>query len=270
MQRQALLENDIETVYVSEKQISEYWRYIEENIRQIIGDREVELADRSAILYHSSYELTRQILEVPARDIGVRRADTLVCEAMRLHDEGKQALHSIMTQMESHPDVYSSALNVCHYGIALAHRLGIGSAQNLQDLGLGLLFQDLGLLSLPEELLHKTPPFSFEEWDMIKRHPALGLEALSHVNGLSDLARSVVFGHHERIDGSGYPQGVSAAEIPVHLRIAGVVDTFNTLTVSVPNRKALTSLEALTLLSTEMKSAFDQKIVASFVELLGV
>ncbi|MGA1778950.1 MAG: HD-GYP domain-containing protein, partial [Planctomycetota bacterium] len=141
--------------------------------------------------------------------------------------------------------------------------------EDLEALGMGILMMDLGMLQLPAELHAKEGPLSFDEWSWIKRHPALGIELLEGLEGVPELAREVIFGHHERLDGSGYPQGLRAAEIGRALRVVAIADTFATLTCGSELREPLTTYEALRHMQSELAPGLDPALVSRFVSLLG-
>ncbi|MEE8142176.1 MAG: HD domain-containing phosphohydrolase, partial [Planctomycetota bacterium] len=252
VQRNALLENDIDLVYVPGHQIDLYWNYLRSNIKRIIQDSTLGLEDSSAIFYYSFNELARSVVELPLSEESFSTAKNMVEVSTKLHgDGGKDALHSLMAHMETSPTIYSHGLNVCQYGLALAGQVGIDSAADLEGLGIGLFFMDLGMLQMPGHLSQKMGPYSTEEWAIIKRHPTISLEALDSVAGVPDLARMVVVGHHERLDGSGYPRGLSGPQIPLFLRIAAIADTFSSLTTSRPLRPASSTYEALVIMKSE-------------------
>ena len=236
--------------------------------KHIIDDDTVSVGDRAAIFYHASSELSKEIIEVPITVENVENAQTLIHESIKLCNHGKVALHGLMSQMESRPSIYSHALNVCQYGVALTRE--IDGSIDQEAIGMGLLFQDIGMLQLPEHLPYKVGPLSFDEWSMIKRHPALGLEALAGMTEVPELSRHIVFGHHERLDGSGYPQGLTGSEVSMPTRIAGVADTFATLTSTCHGQTALDTFAALRMMQGELSGTLDPMVMTAFIKLLGI
>ncbi len=268
-QRQALLENGLEYLHISSDQVPKYWEYLTENIQQVLADSALPLTDRSAVLYQSTEELSRRIVASPIEAENVQLAQNVVAESIRFQNGGKQTLHALMNQMAEDPSLHTHCLNVCQYGLGLAQQLHAFSGEELEGFGVGLLLMDIGMLQVPQTLLFKEGPLSFDEWSLIKRHPALGLESLDGIDGVPDSARVVIFGHHERLDGSGYPQGLQGAELPMTVRIAGIVEAFNTLTTGRSSREALSSYDALRHMQTEMREEFDPRILEAFISLLG-
>ncbi|MFQ5654331.1 MAG: HD-GYP domain-containing protein [Planctomycetota bacterium] len=269
VQRNALMASDLDLLYITADQIPLYWQYLRDNIEHIIDDTEIPLEDRSMVLYHSSGELTRRIVESPLTEEKIDTAQTVVTEVIRFNEGGKGGLHALMKGMATSPALYTHALHVSQYGLALAREIGVFDTSDLGAFGTGLLLQDLGMLQLPPSMILKEGPFSFDEWTLLKRHPSMGLEALESIPGVPEITRMVVFGHHERIDGSGYPQGLEGSEVPVMIRIAGIVDTFSGLTTSRPFRGAYSTYDALKLMTAEMGPTFDPDLLEMFIRLLG-
>ena len=112
-------------------------------------------------------------------------------------------------------------------GLSIARRLVPQDC--LRELGTGLFLQDIGKLALPPSLVHNPGPLAPDEWELMMRHPLLGLEFLRD-DAFPARAKSVVRSHHERWDGSGYPSGLIGEEISLFARIAAVADVFCAVT----------------------------------------
>jgi HD-GYP domain-containing protein (c-di-GMP phosphodiesterase class II) len=268
-QRQALLENGLDTLYIAPDQVPLYWEYLTKNIQQILDDEQLPIEDRSAALYQSAEEICRRIVDNPVDSENVQLAQDVVAESIRFQSGGKSALHALMQQMAQEPNLHTHSLHVCQYGLALARQLHALTGDDLEAFGMGLLLLDIGMLQIPDSLAFKDGPLSFDEWSLVKRHPALGLESLDGLAGVPDLAREVIFGHHERVDGSGYPQGLRGTELPLVLRIAGVVETFTSLTSARNFREAMSTYEALREMQTDLLDTLDTRVLEAFIGLLG-
>ena len=268
-QRGALLENGIETLFVSEEQAEHYWSYLTVGIEAALRDHSRPLAERSRVLQESAERLSARVSSLPVRSENVELARGVVCGSLSFQGEGKPCLHALMEAMTDRNPLHARALQACQYGIALAREIGGFPEEDLEALGMGILMMDLGMLQLPAELHAKEGPLSFDEWSWIKRHPALGIELLEGLEGVPELAREAIFGHHERLDGSGYPQGLRAAEIGRALRVVAIADTFATLTCGSELREPLTTYEALRHMQSELAPGLDPALVSRFVSLLG-
>ena len=103
----------------------------------------------------------------------------------------------------------------------------------------GFLLHDIGKLGIPDAVLTKTTPLTEREWQLMRRHPAIGVRILENIPFLSG-ARKIVEFHHERWDGLGYPSGLPAESIPLGARLFAVADAFDAMTTDRPYRKAMT------------------------------
>ena len=102
--------------------------------------------------------------------------------------------------------------------------------ERLPPLGVGLLLHDIGKLAVPAEVLRKAGPLTDEEWRAMRQHPTLGVQILRKAAGISPLSRTVVRSHHERWNGSGYPDRLSGTAIHQFARVAAVADVYDALT----------------------------------------
>jgi putative nucleotidyltransferase with HDIG domain len=127
--------------------------------------------------------------------------------------------------------------------VALAKRLGYGAIE-LDAIEIGALLHDIGKIGIPERILHKPGPLDDEEWKVMKEHPVISQYILSEVD-LNPIVLQIARSTHERIDGTGYPDGLAADEIPLPARIVFVADAFDAITSDRPYRAARTVSAAM-------------------------
>jgi len=128
---------------------------------------------------------------------------------------------------------------------------------------------DIGKLAIPTWILRKPGALDEAEWAVVKRHPAVGAEIIGeHRDPLLGLARSMSLTHHERWDGSGYPQGLKGDAIPWPGRVIAIVDTFEAMTTTQYRRDALPIAEAAAFIKAEAGKRFDPQLVAAFKKAL--
>jgi putative nucleotidyltransferase with HDIG domain len=151
---------------------------------------------------------------------------------------------------------------VARYSLAIAAGAGLPVAQHrvLRD---AALLHDIGKLHVPGSILGGVAPLTDSEWALIQAHPRRGAEIVSRAGGSDELAE-IVAAHHERVDGSGYPSGLRAAEIPALARIVAVAEAYDALTAEDSYQSPVGSLAALRRLS----KAAGTQLEPRFVELL--
>jgi putative nucleotidyltransferase with HDIG domain len=143
-------------------------------------------------------------------------------------------------------------------------------ATTRRHLAVGGLLHDIGKLSVPLEILRKPAGLTDEEYAAIKRHPEAGRRLLEELGGFSSTVRDLVSDHHERLDGRGYPRGLTEEELPLHTRILTVCDVYDALVSDRVYRAAWTPERAFELLRDDTGSAFDERCVEALARVVGL
>jgi len=146
------------------------------------------------------------------------------------------------------------------YAEQLGESLGFGE-EDLKDLRLACWLHDIGKISVPESILLKPGPLNAEETKMIREHPVIGERMCAPIKSLRSIL-PVIRHHHEKMDGSGYPDGLSGEAIPLKARILQVADIYDALTTHRPYRGALPPEEALQILFSEAEKGWLDASVA--------
>ena len=133
------------------------------------------------------------------------------------------------------------------------------------ELRYGFLLHDIGKIGIPDAILLKKGPLTFREMRILEMHTTLGQHLLTRFPFLSEVAHDVVAYHHERWNGSGYPWGLTADEIPIAARIFAVVDAYDAMTSDRPYREAMSSTQAIAEIELCAGTQFDPDVVAAFV-----
>ena len=149
---------------------------------------------------------------------------------------------------------------------AVAQRLGLGG-DDLKALDTAAILHDIGKLAVPDHVLLKPGRLSDDELRLMQGHTAAGEAILQPIDFGVDVA-SIVRHHHEKADGSGYPDGLSGEEIPMSARILAVVDVYDALASDRPYRKAWTRERAMEYLREEAGRSFDARVVEALVDVL--
>jgi putative nucleotidyltransferase with HDIG domain len=151
------------------------------------------------------------------------------------------------------------------YAIELAKRVGVSDEKQLKAIEAAALLHDMGKLAIPEHILNKPGKLTPAEFDKMKRHADIGADLLSSVKFPYPVV-PIVRHHHENWDGTGYPAGISATDIPIGARILSVVDCFDALTSDRPYRPRLSAREAFSILQERRGTIHDPLIVDAFVQ----
>lgn len=210
-------------------------RLVEEN-REYQRDLESKVEERTSQLYDANEELRRLFM-------GSIKA---LAQALEAKDEYTQG-HSE---------------RVSEIAVGIGRYLSLGETE-INDIWLAGLLHDIGKIGVRESVLNKPGKLDAEEWEAIQRHPVIAERILFPIAELSNVI-SIVRHHHERFDGSGYPDGLKTGEIPLGARILSVADAYDALTSRRPYRDALSVKEALSVLEDASGTQFDSVIVRAF------
>ena len=151
--------------------------------------------------------------------------------------------------------------------VQVGEALGLPPA-TLRHLAVGGLLHDIGKLAIPAAILRKPGKLTDAEYDEVKRHPEAGQRLLRELGGFPAAVHHLVGEHHERLDGAGYPRGLTADELAIGPRILAVCDVYDALVSDRVYREAWTSDRALALLRSDAGTAFDGTCVESLAAVL--
>jgi len=156
-------------------------------------------------------------------------------------------------------------IRMSHFARILGLAAGMTEAQ-ADDLLHAAPMHDVGKIGIPDRVLQKPGPLDPDEWKIMQSHAQIGADIIGHhEHGVLALARNIALTHHEKWDGSGYPNGLAGEAIPLEGRICAIADVFDALTSVRPYKKAWTEAEALDLLVQQKGRHFDPALVDLFL-----
>lgn len=169
---------------------------------------------------------------------------------------------------ESHEYTGGHSRSVVVLSHRVAMKLGLGE-EAMQSVEFGALLHDVGKMAIPNELLDKPGKLSDEEWIEMKRHTVEGEQMLERIGGALADVGAIVRSHHERFDGSGYPDGLRGEEIPIAARVISACDAFNAMTTDRSYREALSFEAAIAELRAHAGKQFDPDVVEALIEVVS-
>jgi putative nucleotidyltransferase with HDIG domain len=172
-----------------------------------------------------------------------------------------EALATALLERDRYTGEHSEA--VIEMSAAVARNLGLNSVE-VERIKSAALLHDIGKVAIPDEILHKPGPLDADEWKLMKEHPVIGERILRVLPGLGTVAR-IVRHEHERWDGTGYPDGLAGAEIPLGSRIIIAADTYHAITSDRPYRAARSHSEAIEELTRCAGTQFDPAVTAALI-----
>lgn len=238
------------------------------------------------------HPVTRSVAEEAAQAAdalqGITERATGIIEALRsggsVSDvDVRDAVEPVVASLVRNPDAlfwlqalrgrgeyaYGHAVNCCALAAALGRQLGL-PAEELNALAAGGMLLDIGMTSVPAQVIDHARPLDGAERNTMQEHVAHGV-ALYRDSGMRNpIVISMLQFHHERHDGSGYPMALEGAAIPLAARIAAIVDTYDAMVTQRPHRPAVARHDALQMMYRERNCLFQDELIEQFMQCLGV
>lgn len=261
-----------------------------------VQQRRMEIALEHEVLT-ASRRSARYINKIPTqqehrRAIGVYTAskritkslmDSVVLQGVVNTEEAKSVVNDCLQSVMTNPnallwmskiretDEYTSehCLNVCIYAISFGRYLGMEKT-DIEKLGLCALLHDVGKMRVPQDILNKPDKLTPKEFNAIKAHTVHGRNLLMASPGMLPAAVDVAYGHHERMDGNGYPRKIKASGTSTLSRIVAIVDAYDAMTADRCYAPAITPTEALNNIYRDKGSHFDEHLATEFIRCIGI
>jgi putative nucleotidyltransferase with HDIG domain len=164
---------------------------------------------------------------------------------------------------------YMHSVAVCALMVSLARQLELDD-EHVRQAGLAGLLHDIGKMMIPPEILNKPGKLTDAEFETVKNHPAEGHKLLLEGSGISDIALDVCLHHHEKVDGSGYPEHLSDEQISLYAKMGAVCDVYDAITSDRPYKNGWEPAESIRKMAEWSKGHFDLRIFEAFVRSIGI
>jgi putative nucleotidyltransferase with HDIG domain len=266
--RLKLIDNRVQVLFVAAAARREYQQYIEGNLASIVQDPKIQENRKASIVYEASKALVKDVLANPGLGENIQRSKNMVSSQVSYILRGRQAFLNLMKISSYDYYTYTHSVNVCTFAVALANQLGMRDRKELWVLGLGALLHDVGKSRISERILNKSAPLNRAEFEIVKKHPVWGQEILKETDLIAEDSYFAVLQHHERVDGSGYPNGLPSDDIHPFGKIVAVCDVFDALTTRRVYQDAMNTYKAFREMYNE-RHRFDPAILEEFTRLMG-
>ncbi|PLR76908.1 hypothetical protein CU633_13465 [Bacillus sp. V3-13] len=180
-----------------------------------------------------------------------------------LMDEKIESLLAALRNWDAYS--YYHSFDVFVMGILLARKMEV---QNLEELAIGYILHDIGKINVPRDILQKETKLTIEEFQIVQNHAIEGYKILKNL-GFNEAVAMLAKSHHERIDGSGYPEGKTGEQLSLELKILMIVDVYSALTLKRPYREPFHAAQAIQFLISDV-SKFEKECLVQFIELLKI
>jgi len=203
------------------------------------------------------------------KSVQVEEAVTLVDEINLSMERNSNALLSLIRLKSADEYTYLHSVAVCVLMVALGKQLGL-RGEELKDVGVAGLLHDIGKMAVPGDILNKPGKLTDEEFEIVKSHPRRGWEILKSAGHSNDSALDVCLHHHERVDGTGYPEKLSADTLTLHAKMGAVCDVYDAITSDRCYKKGWEAAEAIKKMASWKDGHFDETVFRAFVKTIGI
>lgn len=262
-----LQSNKVEFVYVMGEHSDMVNVYLERHLSQILSNESISAGSKNSIITPILLNNVSEVFKEPAQSEAFFKCKQLLqLMVERLTD--KAELVDMLSKVASQ----SSYLLVHSIQVAIlsmyTHKMLLEVDQDeIIDVGIGGMFHDIGMLNVSGNILEKTDTLSKQEYFRVRHHPKFGHDMLIKIGINDPIALTMALSHHERYNGTGYPNRLYENEIPRSALVAGICDVYCALTSDRPYRPASTSEEALQTMKEE-KRLFHPEIFAGFCKMM--
>ncbi len=257
-----LLQRGIRTLYISTNDHHRFQAYLRENLDGILQDDTIPVKERFGSLNLVVRDVLSEAFSRKSTDETVDTTHYLAHLCVEFLDRDDCVARELFRVMYHDYHTFTHSANVSYFCVMLAKSAGFHDKQMLHEIAVGGLVHDIGKLDIPDRILLKPGKLDDREFDIIKNHPRDGFLKLSHRTDLSKGQLRMVYQHHERIDGMGYPVGCHGSEIHDWAKICAVVDVFEALTANRPYRKGMPVAAAFEIMDRGVGKAFDEDYLA--------
>lgn len=246
-------------------------RFLAAGLRGVLADARLAPVERSRRAYAITTEVISPLFASPGsidRE-GLTVAQEVVDALTGTLIQGDDLVWSIVATMQKHLTTHTHAINTAIYAVVLAQHLRPGEHEDILDTGRGALLHDIGKTRISARILDKPGRLSKTEWKVIQGHPTNGIQLVTRAFGFVPGYGHIIAEHHERADGSGYPDGRRSSQVALDSQLVAIVDAFDALTSARSYRATATPFEALRIMRFDMAGQFNDELLQEFIGLLG-
>ena len=259
---------EIEHLYIDEDESEIFKKYEQGHLQTIATSAEIAFSEKASIVYTKASEVMDELFANPEALGNIEKSQDIVDGFVNLVLQDESTIASIM-QIAAH-DYYTHthSINVSVYTLSLAKFIGLKD-KDLEDIGMSSMMHDLGKSKVDWEIINKNGKLTEDEFNQMKKHPAAGYDIAVNM-GLSDKRiLSGIRSHHEKLDGTGYPDRLKGKEISLFARIIAVCDVFDALTTKRSYKDAMGSFAAIKIMKNQMSEHLDTRLINSLVQMVG-
>lgn len=265
--KNALSQREYGQLYIKQESVEDFATYIEKTLKNIVQDQSIPLDAKSELLYNCACNVIKDIFDNPRSPENLKRVKQLTGSLVDFATHDVAAIPHLLRLCSHDYYTFTHCIHVACLSTGFYLALGEGSGDELMDFSLGCILHDIGKTQISNAILKKPGQLTTDEFEEIQKHPLYGQDLLA--GSVSDVTLDIILNHHERYNGTGYPNGLSGNHISDNAKITIIADVYDALTTNRPYAKAKSPFSALEDMKEKMTGHFEEKKVFEFVKFLG-
>ncbi len=223
--------------------------------------------EKARILRESSLAIMEDLFENPDVNKALDESRPVITDFIEFMDKQPESMGYLISLSGHDFYTYNHSLDVSIYALGLGSVLSY-SPKDLEELGLGCLFHDIGKRNVSLDILCKKGPLDETEWEQMKRHPQFGLMILNQNPNITDAMKAACFEHHESWSGGGYPQQISGNEIHPFARVVAITDTYDAMTTQRSYNVPMKPFDAVQMMKEKLSARYDPDMLKAMHSVL--
>lgn len=245
--------------------------YIEDHVLKVHTNSKKNVAEeidkKSVFIYETATDIMQNLLEKPSLE-NIQKSKDIVNNVLDEILKEEQVFSSLLKVTSYDYYTYSHSVNVSVYALGLGKHIGLGK-NDLSALGQAAILHDIGKSKIDPAIINKNGKLTEEEFTTIKNHPLFGYEIASANKGIDPRILAGIRHHHEKMDGTGYPDRLQAKDIHMFAQIIAITDIFDALTTKRSYKEAMSTFDALKLMRDKMIKEINPKLFNRFIILMS-
>lgn len=251
----------IKELYIKVEDETVYNDFISVTTDSILGNPNVATEKKLATLLNMTEQnMAELFMQVNVNEATAQKTQQVVKNYVQILCDSPKTLATLLKLVAHGEYLYYHSIATSIFSMFISKATGQFNQKFMEIVGLGGFLHDIGCTQLPQEITNSAVELSSAQWKEMRQHPRLGLQMLEGTQGIPDEVRFIVYQHHEKCDGHGYPNGLLSSAIYYPAKIVSVADAFSALISKRPFRSAYTVEQAIKILQSEA-GKFDREIV---------
>lgn len=243
------------------------WAAYKSFVQDQINSAKIPTIEKAQILRASSMAIVEELFEHPDVNVALNSSRPVIENFVNFMEAEPEAMGHLIGLSGHDFYTFNHSLDVSIYALGLGKALGM-NAKELEELGLGSLFHDIGKRNVSLDILCKKGALSKDEWSIMQLHPQYGYVILNANPTITEGMKAACFEHHESFQGNGYPQQLQSHEIHPHARIVAITDTYDALTTQRSYNTPLMPLDALVMMKEKIHGRYDPDMLEAMYSVL--